>query len=73
MPTSKRVRNLTLLGGASNRPTQLTGVIRAGERRFAACTRAVDMEELYLVSAGTRMGQTTGPNPPEVALHEAVS
>lgn len=57
MPTSKMVRTLTLLGGASNRPTQLTGVIGAGESRFAACTRAVDMEELYLVNIGTRMGQ----------------
>jgi hypothetical protein len=72
MSTRKRVRNFTLLGGASNRPTQLTGVIGAGESRFAACTRAVDVEELYLVNMAPEWDRK-GSNSLEVALREAGS
>lgn len=57
MSTSQRARCPTLLSGASNRTTELTGIIGAGKSCFGTCTRAVDMEELYSVNIGTEMEQ----------------
>lgn len=59
MSTNQRARDLTLtlLSSASNWTTKLTGIIGTGESCFGARAGAVDMEELYSVSIGTRMGQ----------------